>query len=240
MQRPYRIISIVVLICFLFNSVLFAVDINPPIASQININKLATPSMCDDLMGIEHRDMGRIEFALMMHFQHQLSWIAEAEYLDDHTLEQLGELKLNQYGRREFYRAKSYPIAFFFNDEKSKALPNDYYLVKCRIADKKAEPNVRTYYVVFSRRRDKYGKCPIIETYTEKQYKEIEPIIEELVEADKLPHTKEEDRTAINRYIQHKKKIDKWIREKMKDKDNYIEINPSYIKDFLKVVKFPY
>ena len=59
MKRPYRIISIAVLICFIFNSFSFAVD----------VNALATPSRCDDLMGIEHKDIGSIEFALTMHFQ---------------------------------------------------------------------------------------------------------------------------------------------------------------------------
>lgn len=229
MKKICRTISIIVLTCFLANSLSFAVDTNSFISAQTTSEKLAVPSVCDDLVGIEHKDIGRIKFGLMMHLYYNLPRFSAGEILEDSDFERLGELRLTE-------NTISSPAKMHFFFMERVVLPNGDISVMCRLEDKKYKPNVRTYHIVFSPERNKGGEFPIREVYTEKEYVRLKDLIED---EGKLPQRrleKPEDAKAIERYIQHERVIDKWIRKKMQDADNYIKMNPHYTEAFLDLV----
>jgi LmbE family N-acetylglucosaminyl deacetylase len=106
----------------------------------------------------------------------------------------------------------------------------------CRIADEKTESKkreTRTYYLVLTAAGGKSGGIEIKEVYTKNEYEKFKHLIKD-GEPDKLPKREGEDKTAIDRYVEHEEVIDKWIRDRMEeDPDNYIEIEPRCIGDFL-------
>ncbi len=224
MKKTYRIISAVVLACFLLNTVSYGIDVNSPISGRSAYHKLATPSSCDDLLGIEHKDIGRIKFALMSHLRTLPDYL-RAEYLKP-PLAGSPALQLKE---KTIFSPVN--IQFFLNERTN--LPNGYTLIKCRITDRKPksrESKKRTYYIVLTAQEDNTEEVKIKEIYTEKEYQTFKKLLEK---AEKVPRRKSKDAKAIRRYIQHEKKIDSWIEKQMKNKDNYIEIEPGYAKRLL-------
>ena len=53
MRKSNRIISVAVAVCFIFNTILSDLALGQPLNLQADSHKLAPPSQCDDIMGIE-------------------------------------------------------------------------------------------------------------------------------------------------------------------------------------------
>ena len=186
MHRMNKIISTVVLICFLFNT-----------AVQDLAFGLATPLQSSDIVGIQHKDMGRIKLAL----EEQLIALDRAYNFSgidagalQTMLEHLG--KPNATEKTIFQPAD---MQFFWGDPRGVAGKNLCYMV--RVKDKNG---LRTYYFRFSIQKDQNNGFPI-EVYTEEQYNASAGL------AKGAPKIKPEDAKAVDRYMQHEKGIDRLI-----------------------------
>ncbi|MCX5667045.1 MAG: hypothetical protein NTY34_01880 [Candidatus Omnitrophica bacterium] len=202
MQKMNKIISAVVSVAFLLNTVAADLVLGQELFARPKSDNLAAPLISDDIVGIEHKDIGIIKIAL------------EAQ------------LKLSETPR--FKRAvkentifNPSNIQFFFCEPKQVA---GYTCIKVRIKDPSGV-TPRTYYALYKMQNDAQGGFPI-RVLTEKQYKGLEAS-GALSNEKSLPAMKEADTKAINRYIeQNEKIIDRWIADHMSDPDNYIEIKP--------------
>ena len=146
MYRMNRMISTIVLTCFLFNTAF----------SDLAFG-LAAPLATSDIVGIEYKDIARIKIAL----ETQLMAVR-------HPIDPRGERVFWALGDKRFKENTIFQpadIQFFFSETK---LTTDGLMVKCRVKD---NYGLRTYYTAFLLERDKDGGFPMW-VYTEKQYKD--------------------------------------------------------------------
>ena len=203
MKSATRVISILVLFCFVLNTAVSDLAIGQSINPYTNSDKLAVPSELDDIVGIQHKDIGRIQIAL----EAQLLALANMGLpVNIGTFTTI--LKEQQVKERTIFNPAD--IHFFFRDIK---LMNNGLRVMCRVKDKNGP---RTYYAVFSMQRDAKGGFPI-GIYTENEYKKFEKTAKELPQRE---YAKPEDAKGVKRYIeQNEKAIDAFIQEHIKEGD---------------------
>ncbi|MGD2279366.1 MAG: class II fructose-bisphosphate aldolase, partial [Candidatus Omnitrophota bacterium] len=178
-----RIVTLFILISFLFNVCVFDVALG-----------LSAASMCNDLMGIQYKDIGRIKVAL----EAQLRGFLEGRE-DGATIEDLKKaLETATVKEETVYQAAD--MQFFFNEA---AEVKEGVRVMCRIKDAQG---IRTYYVVFALEKNEFGGFQVKGIYSEDEYKKHGELKET------LPKRPEKDEKAIARYVQHEKGIDAIIR----------------------------
>ncbi|MFC1480047.1 hypothetical protein ACFL5Y_01210 [Candidatus Omnitrophota bacterium] len=221
MIKKSRIASILVLIFFLFNTVECDTTRSFSIENSSVQTKLAPSSIFDDLVGIQHKDIGRIIVAL----EANLVKLADDNLLNMRTF----ETRLNKWEDHEdtiFYPAD---MQFFFRERI--LLGNDYLCVKCRVRDnkdgRKYSKGPRTYYAVFPLAKDEKGGVPI-NIYTEKEYAKFKDKLDDLrTHNQQLPQRQNEkpkDAEAIEKYVrQNEAIIGKFIRERI-DAGDFTEI----------------
>ncbi|MDP3730633.1 MAG: hypothetical protein Q8R14_03800, partial [Candidatus Omnitrophota bacterium] len=138
MKKTNRIISTLLILCFVVNTVAQDLAFSQTINFQAkNSDKLAAPLMSDDIIGIEHKDIGDLE----MWFTASLAYIRKNGL--DITVDNL----------KKFYRSKGRDIfnvegtRFFINEVKDTG--DDAIRILVRIRDN--EHGLRAYYIEYSR-----------------------------------------------------------------------------------------
>lgn len=193
MKRTRRVISFFVALSFLLTSIpldtVSAQRVMPP-----NTDKLAPAIMCDDLAGIEHKDIGRIKFALM---ERLLPLIEKGMPLNEANLTTIVKPLIHEETK---FRPAEVQLFYHEMEQVSGGL-----LIKCKI------DSVRTYYTVLSHDQGNKTNGFSINVYTENEYKKFNGL------KAALPARKHADENAIDRYIQHERNIDRWIRAHMED-----------------------
>jgi hypothetical protein len=201
MMRGSKIVSMLVLVCFLFNTAMSDLAFSQVLNYRSIQDKLAPPSQVDDIVGMQPKDMGRIKFAL----EEELSRIFDKEKF---IIAPPGQLLINtgffiSTLRNCCIKEKTIfqpaDMQFFFNETN---LTNAGLCVMVRLKDRYG---ARTYYATFSLQKDEYGGFPI-KVYTEKQYADTDGF------KKGTPQIKPEDAKEIERYIQHEKGIDTCLR----------------------------
>jgi|GEM_PF-1625401 len=196
MRKTYRAISIGLLLSFLFNTAVYDSGayqsvVTNSISNQMKIDELAVGSMCNEILGLANKDRGDLMLALetsLIHFARGNETINT-----DKLLECAGE-----------YRGSIFDNTHFFFSEKND-LSDGYVSVKCRIKDEKPrkgskKPLQRTYHAVFSTKRDENAGFDI-KIYTEEEWTKNE--------------VSSEDTKAVKRYVEHNRKIDKFIADRI-------------------------
>lgn len=145
-MRVNKIVSAIILICFLLN-----------IAVSDLAFGLATPSALDDMVGIQHKDMGRIKLALE---EQLVALVHPGLSVNIDTFQTI--LKEQNFKEKTIFQPAD--MQFFFHETK---LTNTGLCVMVRLKDKYG---LRTYYATFSLQKDEKGGFPI-GVYTEEQYK---------------------------------------------------------------------
>ncbi len=176
-MRANKIVSMLILVCFLFNT----------IVSDLAFG-LATPSGLNDIVGIQHKDMGRIKLALE---EQLVALIHPGLPVNIGTFQTI--LKERNVRERTVFQPAD--MQFFFHETK---LTNAGLCVMCRLNDRYG---LRTYYATFSLQKDENDGFPI-NIYTEEQYKGTAGFMKG------MPQIRPEDKQAIARYIQHEKGVD--------------------------------
>ncbi|MBD3379151.1 MAG: hypothetical protein GF408_01665 [Candidatus Omnitrophica bacterium] len=162
------------------------------IAPGIALDTLSPPMKSNDLFGTQYKDIALIKMAL----QANIMSLADKGRLSD-----IADAGITESTERTIFNPAS--IQFFFRE--AMELQNGFYAVKSKISSKGAEP--RTYYAVFSLKKDGQGGYPI-HVYTMSEYRGFRGI------AGSFPSRKEEDTATIERYIKlNEKIIDKYISE---------------------------
>ncbi|MFH1791334.1 MAG: hypothetical protein ABH885_05055, partial [Candidatus Omnitrophota bacterium] len=206
MKKTQRFISITVLLCFLVNTASYGNGLS--FDTRINVDKLAAPMFCDDLAGIEHKDMGRIKFAL----QAQLTT----------AFNKSGVVTLH-----EPTRFQPVDMQFFFNEIET--IGTSLKIIKCRVRDGQ---EVRAYYAVFKPNPSGDG-YHILEVYTNGEYERFKEI--PAFKNGDLPGRKADDAASIDRYIRHEEGIDAWIARRMRESGSnvIIQMNDSRFVNYL-------
>lgn len=211
MQKRNRIISTIITVSFIFNTVLSDIALGQPLNYHPNTNKLAAPSQLDDLVGIEHKDVGRIRLAL----EARLISLAGKDNALPKTIDEF--LRALQ-AREAFEETKFGPARMAFDNmqifsREIRSIEEGLFFVKCRIADEKSSKKTRTYYAIFSPIRDKNGGFHI-EVCTEKEWDEkgIKRFIETTLAVPARQLQKPADAKAIARYKKHEEGMDAVIR----------------------------
>lgn len=147
MKRFYRAISVVVAVCFVFNTI--AADL--VLAQTVNFtpksDNLSTPSACNDIAGIQNSDMMRIQLAVQTH----LMALSKSGPLTEHAIRNaLSDPHVN--------------ILTFFDFDKLQIFYREMTVtpegpsVMCRIKD---GHGLRTYHALFSFEKDPSGGFPV-------------------------------------------------------------------------------
>ncbi len=192
MFKINKIISTITLLCFLSSTAVSDLAFGQILNYRSNVDNLAAPSGLDDIVGIQHKDMGRIEIALE---EQLVALIRSGLAVNIGTFQTI--LKEQSFKEKTIFQPAN--MQFFFRETK---LTDAGLCVMVRLWDKYG---LRTYYATFSLQKDGKGGFPI-KVYTGKQY------IGTARFTKGVPQAKAEDAKAIERYIQHKKGIDAVIR----------------------------
>ena len=64
MRIKYKASSAFIILCFFLNITISDISHGLPINEPISDNDLSVASLCNDLLGIEHKDIGRIKISL--------------------------------------------------------------------------------------------------------------------------------------------------------------------------------
>jgi phosphomannomutase len=145
--------------------------------------------MCDDIVGIQPKDMGRVQLAL----EAQLTQLSKTGVpLNAQTIAAVLEAN-TRIKENSIFNAAEIQI-FFRETHTTVAGP----CVKCRIKDKDGP---RTYYALFSFEKDEFGGFPI-KVFTDNEFKRSSAFMKG------VPQRKAQDALAIDRYIQHEKGLD--------------------------------
>ena len=203
MFKMNKVVSIIVLVCFLFNTAVLDLAFGQTLNYRASTDKLAPPLAFSDIVGVQHKDMGRIKIAL----EEELRIFLTPGRLVPYNMDTFQKL-MGERNAREKTIFQPADMQFFFRETK---LTNDGLCVKVRLKDNRpGSKNVsRTYYAIFSLERDGKGGFPI-KVYTVEQYKAAGEF------ANGTPKIKAEDAKAIERYVQYEKIIDPWLATKMK------------------------
>jgi UDP-glucose 4-epimerase len=156
-----RVIAVFSLGCLVLNIALSDPALAQGPACPANQDKIAAPSIFDDLAGrIELQDMARIEMAL----EAQLIKTARAAGAID-----INKLikDANDYRDSMFKPAVNFSSPLHIFTGEVREVGNGYWRVMCRLNDRRN--GMRTYYAVFQCHRDSDGGFPM-ETYTEKEW----------------------------------------------------------------------
>ncbi len=176
-MRINKVVSTLILVCFLFNTAV----------SDLAFG-LATPSGLNDIVGIQHKDMGRIKLALE---EQLVALVHPGLPVNIGTFQTI--LKEQTVKEKTIFQPAD--MQFFFHETK---LTNAGLCVMCRVNDKYG---LRTYYATFSLQKDENDGFPI-SIYTEEQYKGTAGFTKG------TPQIKAEDSKAIERYVNHEKGVD--------------------------------
>ncbi|MFH1553067.1 MAG: hypothetical protein ABID83_05475, partial [Candidatus Omnitrophota bacterium] len=197
-KAQLKVLSILIAITFITG------QIQPGFALESNAiqDNLAVPSMMSaDLVGIQHKDIGRIKLALEAQMKELLK--KEGASVDYETLKTVLEKRATKALSQRLLESKIYQpgdLQLFFNE----VTPvKEGISVMSRIKDKNG---IRTYYAVVSLEADKDKGFPIKGIFTEKEYEGSNKLSAE------LPQRRPDDEKAIDRYIQQEKGIDEVIR----------------------------
>ena len=200
MLKRSRVIIVFAVMCLLFNTGLsdFSVGFSD---NNIGIRSNLSPSsFLDDLVGIEHKDMGRIKLAVK----------ANVLLLKEKGLIEGGNIKVKE---DTIYDPAD--MQFFFKEVKF--LDNGYISVMSRIWDQ-FTTDPRTYYAVFSI-DDLSGKTSGVHVFTKKEYLRFQRGLEaRQLSPEGIPQRsseKEDDAKAIDRYVEHEEydKIISWVHQ---------------------------
>jgi len=202
MKITKKVISLVMVFCFLVNNLSFA---NQNLAAPSDLDDI----MCDEMgAGIHHKDIGRIELIL----EAKLRFAApnNGKMIDrDLLVNQLRETVCDAEGRE----------AVRFLPSKLIPLRNRNMRVPC-LVKYKGDKKARRYAAVFSLDADENNSF-LRRVYTEKQYDKIKDhpglkaVAKQLAgvrSTKELPARNEIDRDAIDRYKQHEIGVDAAIR----------------------------
>jgi hypothetical protein len=202
MKKQNKIVSSIILAAFLLNSVVADIVIAQG-------DTLAVPSMLNDLVGIEHKDMGCIEVALSAQLvKARAMGATQANYLT--FMKSLDDIRIK--GRTIFNPAD---MQFFFKE--ARLTPNGAYTM-CRITDGK---DPRTYHITYFMPQNPGDGFPM-QIYTDKEWKRFSVTDEIFTKA--TPLRIGEDAEAIRRYIEDNEKIvDPFIEKQIKS-GNFAEI----------------
>ena len=198
MKRSNRIISALVLVCFLFN-----------IALSDLAYGLAPASSFSTLKDIEHKDIGRIKISVELKLKQILK---DHPPLDRVNFLEYLKKRLGLVHDKENTIFEPAGIQLFFHE--TTPLVSDWYYVQCRIVDAKGLTpfkEIRTYYAVFSPYIDKDGGYPL-EIWTKHEFDGVKEAIERSGIMPRRNIEKPEDAKAIDKYVQQEKGIDTVIR----------------------------
>ena len=200
-MRRFRLLSIVILLVFSFNSVASCNTQNIPISPNVN---LAASSSFDDITGIENKDVGRIKMALGA----EISRISEDLFANSSVAISVALGKLWGRGRvkekiedNTIYQPSD--IQIFFKEVDFNIIPA-YACLKCRVKDDYGE---RTYYAIFDLDFRREG-LPYIEIYTKDVFDKHK---KDIKINDDLTVPEAANPEAVNRYIEHEQLIDETI-----------------------------
>ncbi len=197
-----RVSRAILIFCFFLNTTIFDISYGVPFNNSISENDLSTASVCNDLLGIEHKDIGRIKIALEAQLREFFSTNQEKLINHEGSIVQFSALEdiIEKRIIKEQTIYQPADIQFFYKEAK----PVDEGIrLMCRIKD---EHGTRTYYAVFSLKQDEEGAFKLKGIYTEQEYENNNRLTKT------LPERQEKDEKAINRYIQHEEGIDAIIR----------------------------
>lgn len=187
MFRMNKIISAVVLVCFLFNTAIQDLAFSQTVNFRPNVDKLAPPLMSG-------KDMGRVKIALeeqLLVFSHTLPSLSVDDFRD----------RLKRFDAKEKTIFQPADMQFFWHEPKPATADLLCYMV--RLEDRYKTP--RTYYAVFSLKKDAKGAFPI-QILTKEQYDATDGLKNE------LPKLAAEDAQAIDDYVWHERGVDTVIK----------------------------
>ena len=247
MKKKNHILSAVILTCFLFNTILSGTGFASHNSATYRSNRenLSPPMLCDDL-GKEktQKNIGNIKFLLEGKLRiiagDQSDLPAD---IDQFNKQRFGIARMGPRAHGRWVKRtkdddassdawersqQSVHVHFFFSRmnqlrEKLEAagltVPSGYHFVQCRVKDDNAKgKTTEEYYAVFGTTKDDDGGFPI-RIYTEDEFKKffINSEYNEFITQGILPQRKPEDTEAIDSYVEHEKKVDKFFADKMKD-----------------------
>ncbi len=169
MKRTKKIISAIILICFIFNTALSDFAFAQQLNYVSNTDRLAAALRCDDLNGPEINHEFRIRVALLSSL---LKMAGQAKTVDLNLLPKLAEM-----ATKHKDTISSAPDLQFFPEigvqifpNEMKALPDGHFRIMCRVTDpKNPRKEPWTYYAVIASKRDADGGFPIY-VYKENEY----------------------------------------------------------------------
>jgi len=174
-------------------------------AAADRVDTLSPPLKCDDLLGVEHKDIGRIMLAL----QGNIMSITKGADI----------AALGRKIEKENTIFDPVDMQFFFNERK--VLGNGFYSVMCRVWDNCQSGVSRTYYAVFSLEKNEDKGYPLY-VYTQREYERYAGLSDR---TGNFPERKRKDRVTIERYMRMNEGIiDKYIRDRIASGD-FAEIN---------------
>ena len=213
-----KLINLITVFVFLFNIMLS--DVSQAQTFLISQENLSPVLRCNDLLGVEHKDLFRIQFALKPH----LEMVNRKEFKKLIPDMDMFKSELGYRSGREntvFYPSE---VQFFYNE--AERLPNGDICVMCRVVDPNKKKDLsqaertRTYYVVVSiKHGDDAQEFYCKGIYTLEEYNRVKG------ELSLLSSREPEDELAINRYALHNENIiDAFIINRIRT-GNFAEIN---------------
>ncbi|MFH1664943.1 MAG: hypothetical protein ABIA77_02230 [Candidatus Omnitrophota bacterium] len=202
-----RLLSLIILTTFSLNTVvidagnLLSFVKNTGTGIQTN---LSPPLMSGDLMGIRHKDKGRIKYAFEVQLKELLD--IKREDISRHFESAKAIHKTLSLRERSIFHPAD--MQFFFRE---RTVAKNGIRVKCRIKDVNG---IRTYYVVFDPVLDADKGFIVKGIYTEEEYEDTGGTQEVLSGEQRA------EEEAIERYsVNNEKTIDGFIRERIKEGD---------------------
>ena len=206
MVRLNKLISAIVLICFLLNTAVSDLAFGQNLNIHNNSDKLAPPLETSDIAGIIPMDKGKIKFALKEQLI-ALDHIHKISSMDVGAFQAMMKRKgIKSVPDKTIFKPAD--MQFFWHEPKPASAKYLRYMVSLK---DKYSPKPRIYYVSFSLQPDDKGDFPI-NVFTEEQYKNP------LKVKRSLPDIIAE-KDAADRYVEHEEAIDSYIRDRIKAGD---------------------
>jgi hexokinase len=167
MKLTNKIVSSIILFCFLFNTALSDYALSQTFISRANTDNLAASSMFGTLQDVQDTDIRKLRGVSLLHLFKLLKNIPSGLKPDSFLQSLRKELSRETKGQG----INVHPgMVVFFNE--TMHLKDTFYYAKCRIVDAKLfKPagTARTYYVVFSSKRDEGAYYPF-EIYPKEEF----------------------------------------------------------------------
>ena len=201
MKSVNRVISLVVIFCFLLNNATsYSLPKSHTIDMRTGTGKLAPDSCFKRLVDIEnknlHKDLVRLEYSLQYNLKEKAKEGAPLQLEDLRS-------SFGEFSDKEHTDFNPANMQFFFNE--AKQFHNGWFYVMCRIWDEGSSDH-RTYHAVFSPYRDRLNGFSI-EVYKDEEWPDIKKIItlREIIPRRKEAVRKEiaEDGKAVERGVRH-------------------------------------